>query len=669
MVSEEIKRRVEKLRKEINYHNYRYYVLDDPVISDYEYDMLVKELRELEEQYPELITPDSPTQRVGGQPIEGFPSVRHRVPMLSLDNTYSKDEVLEFHKRVVKLVGMEPEYVVELKIDGVAVSLRYEGGGFVQGATRGDGIIGDDITVNLRTIRSLPLRLLTDEEDLKSIEVRGEVFLSKEHFLKLNKQREEKGEPLFANPRNAAAGTLKLLDPREVSKRGLEIVIHTIVEIPERIETHYDALRILKEIGFPVSPHATLCRTMDEVFEVLNEWQDRRKGLPFEVDGMVIKVNSFDLQRRLGSTSKSPRWAVAYKFPAQQATTVIREIVLQVGRTGVITPVAVFDPVSLAGSTVSRATLHNEEEIRRKDIRVGDTVIVEKGGDVIPKVVKVIKEKRSGQEKPFKMPEHCPVCGSKLIKYPGEVAWRCENIACPAQLKRRIQHFASRQAMDIEGLGKVLVEQLVDRGLVRDYGDIYYLRKEELLRLERMGEKSVENLLNAIELSKSRAFHRLVFALGVRYVGARVAKILARHFPSMDRLIGAKFDELVSIEEIGEVIAKSVVDFFHRDTNLKVIEKLRRAGVRMTGEVQEEENLPLQGEIVVFTGALKHFTRDEAQALVERLGGRATSSVSRKTTLVVVGENPGSKYRKALDMGVKVITEDEFLNLISDDGG
>ncbi len=664
-VSEHIKKEVEKLRKEIHYHNYRYYVLNDPVISDYEYDQLVKRLEELERQYPELITPDSPTQRIGEEITGEFPTVEHRIPMLSLDNTYNEEEVRDFDRRVRKLLGDEPvEYVVELKIDGVAVSLRYEKGKFVQGSTRGNGKIGDDITSNLKTIKTVPLVLLTDDPDLQNIEVRGEVYMPKHEFERMNREREEEGLPLFANPRNAAAGTLKLQDPKEVAKRGLDIFVHTVAEFPEKVKTHYEALQILKDIGFKVSPYVKLCKNIDEAIEYFNEWVDRRDSLPFEIDGMVLKVNSFDQQRRLGTTIKSPRYAIAYKFPARQATTRIKDIVLQVGRTGVVTPVAVLDPVHLSGTIVSRATLHNEDEIRRKDIRIGDWVIVEKGGEIIPKVVKVIKDKRTGEEKEFRMPEKCPVCGGKLVREEGEVAWRCINVSCPAQIKRSIQHFASRNAMDIEGLGPSLIDQLVDKGLVKDYGDLYYLDPKEVAKLERMGKKSTENLMRAIEKSKTRPLARLIFALGIRHVGIHAAGILAERFKSIDKLKEATFEELASIEGIGPIMAKSIVNFFREKKNLEVLEKLRRAGVKM--EEEEKKEGVLAGKTFVFTGALSKYSRHEAQEKVIALGGKVSSSVSRNTDYVVVGENPGSKYEKAKKLGIKIINEEEFLKMIGE---
>ncbi|RKZ25227.1 DNA ligase (NAD(+)) LigA, partial [bacterium] len=576
-----------------------------------------------------------------------------------------EEEVRDFDRRVRKLLGDEPvEYVVELKIDGVAVSLRYENGKLVQGSTRGNGKIGDDITSNLKTIKTVPLVLLTDDPDLQNIEVRGEVYMPKHEFERMNREREEEGLPLFANPRNAAAGTLKLQDPKEVAKRGLDIFVHTVAEFPEKVKTHYEALQILKDIGFKVSPYVKLCKNIDEAIEYFNEWVDRRDSLPFEIDGMVLKVNSFDQQRRLGTTIKSPRYAIAYKFPARQATTRIKDIVLQVGRTGVVTPVAVLDPVHLSGTIVSRATLHNEDEIKRKDIRIGDWVIVEKGGEIIPKVVKVIKDKRTGEEKEFRMPEKCPVCGGKLVREEGEVAWRCINVSCPAQIKRSIQHFASRNAMDIEGLGPSLIDQLVDKGLVKDYGDLYYLDPKEVAKLERMGKKSTENLMRAIEKSKTRPLARLIFALGIRHVGIHAAGILAERFKSIDKLKEATFEELASIEGIGPIMAKSIVNFFREKKNLEVLEKLRRAGVKM--EEEEKKEGVLAGKTFVFTGALSKYSRHEAQEKVIALGGKVSSSVSRNTDYVVVGENPGSKYEKAKKLGIKIINEEEFLKMIGE---
>ena len=669
MATQEVKDKVHKLREQINYHNYRYYVLNDPVISDYEYDMLVNELKELESKYPELITPDSPTQRVGEELTGGFAQVEHKIPMLSLENTYSKEEVLEFDRRMQRELGTKPEYVVELKIDGVAVSLVYRDGKLVQGSTRGNGFTGDDVTHNVRTIKSIPLSLLTNKVgtrhgvSLQNIEVRGEVLMPKDSFDRANREREKLGEPLFANPRNAAAGTLKNLDPKVASYRGLDIFIHTSIPI-KGYDTHWNTLLALKEIGLKVNPNMKLCKSIDEVIDYCNSWEPKRKTLPYEVDGMVIKVNSFDHQHRLGSTTKNPRWAIAYKFPALQVTTKLENIILQVGRTGTVTPVAILTPIKLAGSTISRATLHNADEIARKDIRIGDTVFIEKGGEVIPEVIKPVTEKRTGKERPFKMPERCPVCGSKLARYEGEVAWRCENVQCPAQVQRRIEHFVQRNAMDIEGLGDKVIAQLIETKLIKDFTDLYELKRDSLLKLERMADKSVNNLLTAIEGSKARDFYRVLFAIGIRYVGIHAAKLLAEKFPSIDKLKEATFNEINSVPEIGPVIAQSVVDFFKDSKNLNLIERLRKAGVCLESVVAPFRVRPLLGKTFVLTGTLQGFTRDEATMLIESLGGTVSSSVSKNTDYVVAGESPGSKYEKAQKLGVKIVGEEEFKELV-----
>lgn len=663
-VPKTVLKRVEKLRKEINFHNWRYYILNDPVVSDYEYDLLIKKLAELETKYPELITPDSPTQRVGEEATEGFPSVEHQFPMLSLDNTYSSDELLDFDDRVRRGLREESfQYTVEPKIDGLAVSLRYLKGLFTQGSTRGNGLIGDEITPNLKTIRSIPLRLLKDGE-LGELEVRGEVYLSKKAFEELNERKLELGEQPFANPRNAAAGSLKHLDPKVVAERNLDIFVHTLITPLKSCPNHLDALKLLKDAGFRVIPHYKLCKDMDEVIKVCRSWEPRRDKLPFETDGMVVKVNSFAQQDTLGETQKSPRWSIAYKFPAKQATTKIKKIVLQVGRTGVVTPVAVLEPVPLSGSTIGRATLHNEDEIRRKDIRVGDTVIIEKGGEVIPKVVKVVEDKRTGKERVYRMARTCPVCGGELVRYEGEVAVRCENLSCPAQLKRRIGYFAHRNAMDIEGLGTVLVDQLVERGLVKDVGDLYSLKKEDLLSLERMGAKSAVNLLDAIEKSKSRPFFRVLFAVGIRHVGLHAARLLAQNFGSLESLSRATVEELGEVEDIGPTIAESVTRFFREKRNWKVLEKLSKSGVRVEERVELPKEQPLKGKTFVLTGALEGFSRDEAKEAIISLGGRVSSSVSEKTDYVIVGEEPGSKYRKAVELGVSTLSEEDFRKLI-----
>ncbi|MEW5867576.1 MAG: NAD-dependent DNA ligase LigA, partial [Bacillota bacterium] len=619
----EAEKRVRELREEIERHNYRYYVLDDPLISDAEFDALMRELATLEERYPELVTPDSPTQRVGGAPAEAFAPVAHRSPMMSLANAYSVGELRAFDGRVRKALNGEPvEYVAELKIDGLAVSLTYEDGRFVRGATRGDGATGEDVTHNLRTIRSIPMRLRTKEP--VTCDVRGEVYMIRREFQKLNEERRALGEPLFANPRNAAAGSLRQLDPRVTATRPLDIFVYGIGYLRgATLETHSEALGFLKEAGFRVNPNTRLCRNIDEVLEYCEAWGEKRDTLDYEIDGVVVKVNSLSQQERLGATAKSPRWAVAYKFPARQATTVVRDIIVQVSRTGTLTPVAVLDPVELAGSTVSRATLHNEDIIRAKDIRIGDTVVVEKGGDVIPEVVRVIEDRRTGNERKFEMPEKCPECGADVIRLEGEVAARCVGgMACPAQIREGILHFASRDAMDIEGMGPSLVTQLLDTGLVRDVADIYYLKLDDLVRLERMGKKSAENLLEAIEKSRSHPLHRLVYAIGIRHVGERVARDLAERFGTMDELAKADYDDLTSIPDVGPKVAESVLAFFREPRNLEILERLAEAGVNMKeGERAARAASPLAGKTVVLTGALEGFTRKQAEEAVLARGG------------------------------------------------
>ncbi len=659
------KKEIEKLRKEIDYHNYRYYVLNQPVITDYEYDKLYRRLQELEKQFPELITPDSPTQRIGGEPLTEFKTVRHKIKMLSLDNTYSMDEVRDFDQRVKKTSGRAVKYEVSLKVDGVAVTLIYEGGRFVLGATRGDGTFGDDITRNLRTIRSIPLRLLTDDKELLDIEVRGEVFLPRRAFEQLNREREERGETGFANPRNAAAGTLKLLDPEEVARRGLDIFIHTIPEKPgPHYNSHYKTLKKLGEIGFRVIPYLKLCPTLNDVFDYIKEWEKKRARLEYGVDGLVIKVDEFEVRERLGYTIKSPRWAIAYKYPAAQAITQLEDIQVQVGRTGRITPVAILKPVSLSGTTISRATLHNEDEIRRKDIRIGDFVIIEKGGEVIPKVVGVVKERRKGNEKIFHFPELCPVCKEPIVRLPDEADWRCINSSCPAQLKGAIRHFASRQAMDIKGLGDVLINQLVDKDIIKSIDDIYKLDIDTLSSLERMGKKSAHNLCNAIEKSKDKEFVRVLYGLGIPNIGLNGSALLVNYFGSIDEMINAKFEDFMEIDGIGEVVAASLINYFNNSRNLKLINNLKKIGLKFSVEQPIKASAYLKGRRFVFTGELDSMTRDQAQELVRKLGAQFSSSVSKNTDYVVVGKNPGSKYEKAKRLGVKIIDEKQFLSLI-----
>ena len=669
MVSDKMRKRVESIRNAIHYHDHKYYVENNPKISDYEYDELMKELKELEERYPTLKTPASPTQRVGGTPLEGFPTAEHRVPMLSLENTYSEEEIGEFERRLHReLPGEEEfEYAVELKIDGVSFCLVYEDGLLVSGSTRGDGRRGDEITPNLKTIRSIPLILR--EKVPGRIEVRGEVYMTRSGFGRVNEERGEEGESLFANPRNAAAGSLKLLDPRVVRERPLDNFIYVWVESTEQEipPTHMEALEMLKKWGFKVNPHLRLFRTVDGVIEYCNEWQEKKEHLDYDVDGMVIKVNSLDQQRRLGSTTKSPRWAIAYKFPAKQASTTIRNILVQVGRTGALTPVAVLDPTPLAGTTITRATLHNEDEIRRKDIRIGDTAIIEKGGDIIPQVVKVLKSRRKGKEKEFFMPTRCPVCGAKVVRLPDEAVARCIGSSCAAQLKEKIAHYAQRQAMDIEGLGDKLIDQLVDKKLLLDIADIYKLDLLALSSLERMGKKSSENLLSQIEKSRQQSLSRLIFALGIRYVGIRGARILAENFPSLEELSKASEETLQAIPEIGPRTAQSVGVFFQEERNRKLLQRLTEYGLRMKEEVEEKKKkAPLVGRTFIFTGSLERYSRQQAETLLERLGARAVSSVSKKLDYVVLGKDPGSKYEKARKLGLRILTEEEFLKIIQD---
>lgn len=664
---EEAKRRLAELRRIIEEHNYRYFVLDAPIITDQEYDALMRELLELEGQFPDLVAPDSPSQRVGGAPRPEFATVRHRQPLLSLSNAFTPEEVRDFDRRVRELAGgvEEVDYVVELKIDGLSVALAYVEGEFAVGATRGDGEVGEEVTANLRTVRALPLRL---RRPVTRLEVRGEVYMPKAAFVRLNREREEAGEPTFANPRNAAAGSLRQLDPRITASRTLGLFVYEVLYTTDDPQpaNHMEALEYLAELGLPVNPYRRYCRNIDEVLEALAEWTlDKRMALPYQIDGLVIKVNNLTLQRILGATSKSPRWALAYKFPAEQAITRVRDIIVRVGRTGVLTPTAVLEPVHLAGSTVSRATLHNEDIIREKDVRLGDTVVIQKAGDVIPEVVKVLPERRTGEEKEFYMPEKCPACGAKVIREPGEAAHRCTGgLACPAQVKERIIHFASRAAMDIQGLGPAIVSQLLEAGLIRDAGDLYYLKVEDLLPLERFGKQSAQNLISAIEASKDRGLERLLFALGIRHVGERAARVLARHFRSLDRLGQASLEELTALPDIGPKIADSIKAFFAEPLNLKVLEKLKRAGVKLEVEPEPEASGFLAGKTFVLTGTLPNLTRQQATELILRAGGKVASSVSRRTDYVVVGADPGSKYDKARELGIPMLDEEGLLQLL-----
>jgi len=657
-----VRNKIERLRELIRYHERKYYVEGAPEISDHEFDLLIKELEALEKEHPELVTPDSPTQRVGGEPLEEFRTVVHRVPMMSIANTYSHAELREFDARVRRLLPGEPiEYTVEPKIDGVGISLTYEAGLLTLAATRGNGVQGDDVTANVRTIRSVPLRLSGDSPPAL-LEVRGEVFFTFDAFQKCNEEREAAGEPHFANPRNAAAGSLKLLDPRIVAKRDLRFFAYA-VGAREGIEcdTQFNLLQRLADLGLPVNPHRRLCASIEEVIALTGEWEILRRTLSYQWDGMVVKVNSLDQQARLGATSKAPRGMVAYKFAPEEAVTKLVRVDVQVGKTGVLTPVARLEPVELAGTTVQNATLHNFDEIARKEIRVGDEVVIEKAGEIIPQVVRVAR--RHGR-RPIEPPRSCPVCGGPVEKDPGGVYIRCQYPLCPAQVKQRILYFASRSAMDIEGLGPALVEQLVDRGLVKDVADLYTLKAEDVAKLERMGKKSAENLVRAIERSKRRDLSRLITALGIRHVGAHAGEVLAARFGNMERLAAATVDELLSVEEIGEITAKSIADFFARGETQKVMQKLREAGVNMRSFKPHAARGPLEGKTLVVTGTLKNYTRQEIEEKIKALGGRAASSVSKKTDYVVAGESPGSKLEKARRLGVPVLAEEEFERLL-----
>lgn len=670
-VAKSLANEIEKLRNEIRRHEDLYYVQDSPEISDLEYDQLLEKLQKLEQAHPELITPDSPTQRVGGRPAEGFPEVVHRRPMLSLDNSYNIDELRAFDERCRKLADGRPlEYVTELKIDGLSLSLQYERNVLTRGVTRGDGRIGEDVTQNARTIRSVPLRLKSEAEEIDGeVEVRGEVFIPLEVFWKTNAEREEQGEPRFANPRNAAAGAIRQLDSRLVARRKLDMFAYDLlINGRKPFGTHWECLNWLEQAGFRVNSHRKLCTSIDEVIDFADEKEKLRDELGYEIDGLVVKVNSTALQDDFGTTQKAPRWAIAYKYPARQASTQVLSIVVQVGRTGALTPVANLEPVFLAGTTVSRATLHNEDEIERLGLKIGDWVMIEKSGEIIPKVLSVIKSKRTGKEKPFKPPTHCPVCGGEISRPEGEVVARCVAADCSAQLVGRLLHFASRRAMRIEGLGDVLAIQMVEANLVKDVGDLYSLTLEQVVNLPRMAKKSATNLLEQIEASKSRDLPSLVYALGIRHVGERTAGILARQFGSLERLAKASAEELDDIPEIGLTVAQSVRDWFDDDGNRKLCDRLRQAGVKTELEKPGSEVLDERfvGKQFVLTGKMESFTRDEAAALIESRGGRVNSSVSKKTDYVIAGEEAGSKLDKATELGVTVIDEKEFKKMMVD---
>jgi len=664
----DIQRTIASLRRQITYHNHRYYVLDAPEISDEEYDGLLRQLKALEQAHPDLITPDSPTQRVGAAPTTQFGVVQHPVPMLSLANAFAPEELSAWWRRIAALTGSAFTAVCEPKIDGLAVALIYADGVLVTGATRGDGFSGEDITNNLRTVKSIPLSVQGDVP--KRFEVRGEVYLPREGFRKLNARRADDGLPLFANPRNAAAGSVRQLDPAVTAARPLDVFIYALgwAEGASLPDTHWETMHWLGTLGFKINPRNTRVNTADEAQDLYQQWVDQREGWPFEADGMVVKVDSLRLQQELGNVGREPRWSIAYKFPAVQGTTRLLDIGINVGRTGSLNPYAILQPVNIGGALISQATLHNEDDIHRKDIRIGDTVIVQRAGGVIPEVVGPVLSLRSGQERVFHMPATCPVCGHEVVKPEGEAMHRCVNAACPAQALERIKHFASREAMDIEGIGAKLSEALFRAGLVHDAGDLYYLSKEQLLQLDKMAEKSASKVLASIEASKSRPFARLLFALGITHVGQEYAELLAQRYAGIDELAAASEEELTALPSIGPRISGSIRAFFRQDSNLAIVQKLRNAGVTLrtetTAPVQGAQ--PLSGMTVLFTGRMARFTRPEAETRVMQLGGRAAQDVSRKVSIVVVGEDPGSKASKARDLGLRIITESEFLDLIGE---
>ena len=671
MTKSEAKKRIEKLREEIERHNFKYYVEAKPVISDQEFDRLMHELIDLEGSFPEFQVPDSPTQRVGGAPLKGFKTVRHEIPMLSMDNTYSYEELRDFDARVRNGLDVKQvDYFVEEKIDGVSISLMYRDGLLAFGATRGDGRTGDDITENLKTIRSIPLRIPAAGAKYKGkvpalVEVRGEAYLSHTSFEKLNREKEKTGEGLFANPRNACAGTLKLLDPKMVARRDLSIFCHGLgVAQGVSISSQSELFEWLRQLGFKTIEHTKHVKDIEAVIDFAEAFREKRGKLDYDIDGLVVKVDSFEAQKLLGATSKSPRWMIAYKYPAERAVTVLEDIEISVGRTGALTPVAMLQPVRLSGTTVSRASLHNADEIERLDARIGDQVRVEKSGEIIPKVVGVLKEKRKSALKKFKFPDRCPVCGSRAVRVAEEVVIRCVSLACQAQLKGRIKHFAMRDAMDIEGMGEVLVDQLVDQKLVRTLADIYELDFESVVELERMGKKSAENLFAAIEESKKRELYRLIYGLGILNVGEHAAQILAERFRNLDKLMDANDEELCAIHEIGPATAKSIVDFFKDPGAQKIVDKLRKAGVRFNVVETKQSVTPLEGKTIVVTGTLKKYSRSDIERTIRRFGGHPTSSVSQKTDFLLLGESPGSKYEKAKKLGVKVVSEEEFEKMI-----
>lgn len=660
----DIKTRMDELIDQINYHSNKYYNDDDPEISDYEYDNLMKELIKIEEENPQIKRADSPSSRVGGKPLDKFTQITHKIPMLSLSNAYSDKDLKDFDKRVRELADDSVEYVVEFKIDGLSVGLTYKNGVFEKGATRGNGVVGEDITENLRTVKTIPLKI----NDTEEVVVRGEVYISKQNFEKINELQEEQGLQLFANPRNLAAGTLRQLDSKLTAKRPLDIFIFNLEYIENtNLKSHSESLEYLKNLGFKVSTDYKVCSNIEGVIEHIEYWTENRSKLPFEIDGMVIKVNDLQQREVMGYTAKSPRWAIAYKFPAEQKKTKLIDIIVEVGRTGTITPTAILEPVRLAGTTVSRATLHNEDYINEKDIKIGDTVLVQKAGDIIPQVVQVVKDDRDGNEIEFKFPDKCPVCSEPTVRLEGEAAVKCINISCPAQIRRGIIHFASRDAMNIEGLGESIVGLLLDNNIIKDIADLYYIKKEDVINLERMGEKSAENLIKAIEKSKQNELYRLINGLGIKYIGVKGAKVLAKNFDSLDEIINADAVQLTNLEEFGDIMANSVVEFFKEEKNMTVINKLKEAGVNTESIKNKDESIVniFEGMKIVLTGTLPTLKRNDAKEMIEARRGKATSSVSKSTTFVLAGEEAGSKLTKANELGVKVIDEAKFLDILN----
>ncbi|MCL7747644.1 NAD-dependent DNA ligase LigA [Halalkalibacter alkaliphilus] len=661
-------KRIEELRKLLEEYGHHYYVLDKPLVSDAEYDNLMQELLKLEGEYPEFFSEDSPSVRVGGEPLPFFEKVEHRIPMLSLGNAFSDSDLRDFDRRVKQLVGDDITYSCELKIDGLAVSLTYENGKFVRGATRGDGTVGEDITANLKTIPAIPLRL----SEPVTIEVRGEAYMPKGSFEALNELKERAGEERFANPRNAAAGSLRQLNPKLAAKRNLSIFVYAIGSLEDKeIESHMKGLEYLQELGFRVNQESKHCANIEEVIAYTEEWVEKRADLSYDIDGIVIKVDKLNQQKELGFTAKSPRWATAFKFPAEEVVTKLEDIELSIGRTGVVTPTALLTPVTVAGTTVKRASLHNEDLIREKDLKLGDSVVIKKAGDIIPEVVNVLAELRDGSERDFHMPTHCPACESELVRLEGEVALRCINPQCPAQIREGLIHFVSRNAMNIDGLGEKVISQLFEHDLVRDVADIYKLNRDELLQLERMGEKSVDNLLEAIEKTKDNSLERLLFGLGIRFVGAKAAKTLAMEFETVHKIVEAKEEELVAVNEIGEKMAASVRRYFSTQEVLELIDELESLGVNMTYKglkapsESEVSDSPFAGKTVVLTGKLEQLTRGEAKEKIEALGGKVTGSVSKKTDLVIAGEDAGSKRAKAEELNIEIWDEEKLVEAVN----